>query len=131
MPTKRKNKGKEKTRDSVVFPRILGQRVRGEKTYFKVEWKGQLLHTWELEENLNPQSVAEFKKRNAEKVVVGGEQNLEPEAIIGMYEVKDERMFKMKWKGTNRTDFIPLNEAKLKCPQEVIKYYETKIVWCE
>lgn len=38
-------------------------------------------------------------------------------------------MFKMKWKGSNESDLVPISEAKVKCPQVVIDYYQKKIVW--
>lgn len=100
----------------MVFQQILGQRVRGDKvnnechllhfiqetrneisdlfqTYYKVQWRGQLLHTWELEENLSPQKVEEFKGKtrpagtarqsSSNDSVVGFERGLEPERILG------------------------------------------------
>lgn len=124
-----------------------------------MQWKGQLLRTWELEENLSPDIVAEFKSsRNAGQStstttsndsVLGFQRGLEAERIVGrqnctfsalsvittiflgMYEVNGELMFKMKWKGCSTNDFVPVDEAKLKCPQVVIAYYEKRIVWLE
>lgn len=51
--------------------------------------------------------------------------------FLGMYEVDAALMFKMKWKGSSTSDFVSVDEAKLKCPQVVIEYYEKRIVWLE
>ncbi|KAG4070853.1 hypothetical protein HA402_011079 [Bradysia odoriphaga] len=135
-------KGKHsKTAGCSEFKKIIGQRTRGDKTYYKVQWKGQLLHTWELEENLDAVKVAEFKRGIArgepclpetkEKPRTGFQRGLEPKRIVGMYEVGETNtlMFKIEWKGCKTRDLVTADEAKDKCPQLVIAFYEKRISW--
>lgn len=49
--------------------------------------------------------------------------------LAGVYQVDDERMFMMKWRGSKPNAFVAEAEAKIKYPQEVIAFYESKIVW--
>lgn len=114
-PGKRKTNLSPTSSPGKVFKRIIGQRVRGDKvvwfvlyqnqnrnknnnklvdllqTFYNVQWKGQLLRTWEREESLSPGKIAEFlRTRNAGQstttsndLVSGFQRCLEPERIIG------------------------------------------------
>lgn len=48
-----------------------------------------------------------------------------------MYEVGVDKaiMFKIKWKGSKTLDLVTVEEAKEKCPQLVIEFYEQRISW--
>ena len=35
----------------------------------------------------------------------------------------------MKWKGASEEDLVFSDEARYKCPQIVIKYYENRLRW--
>lgn len=52
-------------------------------------------------------------------------------SLSGMYEVGVDKaiMFKIKWKGSKTLDLVTVEEAKEKCPQLVIEFYEQRISW--
>lgn len=49
--------------------------------------------------------------------------------ILSATDSNGELMFLIKWKGTDDTDLVPLQEANVKCPQLVIKFYEERLYW--
>jgi len=57
----------------------------------------------------------------------GFDRNLEPERVMGATEIKGQLMYLIKWKGVNSADLVPSKQANIKCPQIVIKFYETKL----
>ncbi|XP_037031176.1 chromobox protein homolog 1-like [Bradysia coprophila] len=140
MRDKRK-RNHSKTAGCSEFKKIIGHRTRGERTYYKVQWEGQQLHTWELEKNLDADKVAEYKRKTAsgeqsppetkEKPRIGFQRGLEPKRIVGMYEVGETNalMFKIEWNGCKTRDLVTVDEAKEKCPQLVIEFYEKRISW--
>lgn len=75
------------------------------------------------------QPVVESKSRAVEdlKPKKGFDRNLEPERVCGATEIKGQLMYLIKWKGVNSADLVPSKQANIKCPQIVIKFYETKL----
>ncbi|XP_074601250.1 chromobox protein homolog 5-like [Brevipalpus obovatus] len=59
----------------------------------------------------------------------GFERGLMPEKIVGVTKVDNQLVFLMRWHGCRYTDLVPAEEANLKCPNIVIKYYEGRLSW--
>lgn len=76
----------------------------------------------------NKQSDDECKPVNS-KEARGFDRNLEAEKICGITDnkVTGELMFLIKWKGVNSADLVPAKLANQKCPQVVIKFYESRM----
>lgn len=55
-------------------------------------------------------------------------RNLEPGEILGATYVPGELMLLMKWKN-GELELVPSKEAKVKCPQLVIDFYEKHVMW--
>lgn len=60
---------------------------------------------------------------------IGFERGYEAEEIIGATDLDGQIMFNIKWKGADILDWVPAKEANVKCPQVVIKYYESCLTW--
>jgi len=73
------------------------------------------------------------KKQNngydASNEPIGFERGYEAEEIIGATDLDSQIMFNIKWKGADILDWVPAKEANVKCPQVVIKYYESCLTW--
>lgn len=52
-------------------------------------------------------------------------------SVAGMFEVDEKIMFKVKWRNSTLTSFVDAKEAKTKCPQIVIQFYEKCIQWIQ
>ncbi len=59
----------------------------------------------------------------------GFQRGLEVEGILAVSQMPNGIMFLMKWKNCLKADMVPAIEANLKCPQEVIKFYERRLSW--
>eukprot|EP00102_Acyrthosiphon_pisum_P021658 XP_016658868.1 PREDICTED: chromobox protein homolog 3-like [Acyrthosiphon pisum] len=84
--------------------------------------------------NIKPSGTAEEEDRKRMKKRVGGDRDKTPimkipEKIIDAKDSNGQTVFFMKWKGVDEHDLIPAEEAKLKWPQFVIKFYEGRIKW--
>jgi hypothetical protein len=70
------------------------------------------------------------KRKSADGIRVRGfGRGLEPDSILGATQVVDKMMFLVKWKGCEETDLISFEEAREKCPQIVIDYYQSLVKW--
>lgn len=80
-----------------------------------------------FQRGLEPKRILGEIKRNTISLQSIGSKMV----ISGMYEVGDTKtlMFKMLWKGSRTTDLVTVEEAKEKCPQLVIEFYEQRITW--
>jgi len=83
--------------------------------------------------NSPPKKKRSTNKKNngysATNEPIGFERGYEAEEIIGATDLDGQIMFNIKWKGADILDWIPAKEANVKCPQVVIKYYESCLTW--
>ncbi|KAK7603116.1 hypothetical protein V9T40_003115 [Parthenolecanium corni] len=70
-----------------------------------------------------PESKSEAMKPN------GFDRGLKPERIIGATDSSGELMFLMKWVGTDEADLVRSVDARQKCPQLIIEFYEKHLTW--
>jgi len=59
----------------------------------------------------------------------GAQSKKVAEKIIRAFDLSDQLMFLIKWRGIKKFDEISAKEAYSKCPQLVLNYYEEIIVW--
>ena len=62
-------------------------------------------------------------------IKTGFARGLEAETILGATEEGGQIMFLIKWKDLHSFDLVYASEANLKIPQQVIKFYESKLTW--
>ena len=137
--------------------KITGKRIINGGVEYYIKWKGYPMseRTWEREEDCNcaalirefEASLGKLKLPGAhvqpevlvpkKKVTVsdseskpaksGFDRNFEPETIIGATKDDGKLTFLIKWKGCDVIDRVHAEEANFRCPQVVIKFYESKL----
>ncbi len=59
----------------------------------------------------------------------GFKRGLKIDKVVEARVVDGEQCFAVKWIGCDDIDVIPAKVAKMRIPQEVIKYYEERCAW--
>jgi len=149
----------EEEEEVYVVEKILDKRVLEDGTVlYYLKWRNypESDNTWEPVTNLDcDELISEFEKVYSSKGAsaassppkkkrthkkpnngydatnepIGFERGFEAEEIIGATDLDGQIMFNIKWKGTDILDWVPAKEANVKCPQIVIKYYESCLTW--
>lgn len=93
------------------------------------------------EEELSKKNVGPPSKKKKEdtsavnEITKGGKQpsgferGLPAQEIVGATESGGKLMFLIKWKGSEEASLVAAEEANIKCPQIVIKFYEARLTW--
>ncbi|XP_011874432.1 PREDICTED: chromobox protein homolog 5 isoform X1 [Vollenhovia emeryi] len=69
------------------------------------------------------------KQATEDDKVQGFKRGLEADKILGSADDNGDLMYLIQWKGTDAVDMVSAEEANIKCPQIVIRFYEDRITW--
>lgn len=132
----------DESEEEFKVERIIDKRKtkRGKMEYL-IKWEGypDEDNTWEPEENCEcKERIEEFDKNYqdkmyAKKVIerpVGFDRGLEADRILDVSrDPSGDTLFYLKWKGTDKADFVLAKDVKAKHPQIVIEFYEKNLTW--
>merc|ERR1712126_632040 len=132
----------DESEEEYKVEKVLDKRkTKGGKLEFLIKWEGypDEDNTWEPEENCDCKELIEEFHKNyqdkmyAKKVIerpMGFDRGLEADRILdASTDSSGDMLFYVKWKGTEKADFVLAKDVKSKYPQLVIEYYEKNLLW--
>uniref|UniRef100_A0A1B6EPS8 Chromo domain-containing protein n=1 Tax=Cuerna arida TaxID=1464854 RepID=A0A1B6EPS8_9HEMI len=77
------------------------------------------------------QKARKDKKVKRDNAMNGFDKGYKVDKILGASETLGELHFLIKWKEVVDPEIVPAKIANVKCPAEVIKFYEQRLIWDE
>lgn len=129
-----------------MVEKIVKKRIINGKTQYLIKWENYAnkYNSWEPKENLLcPELIKSYEEelskaedQNKTPVEMSdskapGPSKRVPEKVIGVSKSGDTLMYLLKWKDVEEADLVTSEQAKVKIPQLVIRFYEANLSWKE